>query len=127
MTLSDENANAKLGDNVAVADVGDEDIRTFPGRKKTLMIAGLVSSIAGVVGAFMPEAYSYALTRFLKLSFTFSIDSMCIFIREKWFVPNCNYWRQNPKYGRLFTGFGAQGLMLMAFNMSVEVVRTRHV
>ena len=92
------------------------------------MIAGLVSSIAGFVGAFMPDAYLYALTRFLKLRFIFSMDCMCVLRQEKDLFPIATReWRQNPDCGRLFTGIGAQGLMLMAFTMSVEVVRTRYV
>jgi len=58
------------------------------GRKKTLMLSAILSSTAGVVGAFMPEYFSYA-------------------------------------FIRLVTGIGAQGIFMMVFAISLEVVGTR--
>jgi len=58
------------------------------GRKKTFMLSAILSSTAGVVGAFMPEFFSYSLIR-------------------------------------LVTGIGAQGIFMMVFALSVEIVGTK--
>ena len=47
------------------------------------MLSAILSSTAGVVGAFMPEYFSYAFVRFFKLTFQPYMDTCLVLRPEK--------------------------------------------
>ena len=73
------------------------------GRKKTLMFSILCSSVASLLGSFMPEYYSYTVTRYVT-----------IFLATQYHYSN-----------RVVTAIGSQGLFLCCFSLAVEVLGSK--
>ena len=56
----------RIGDAIIVPSLHPKNITSssISGRKKTFIMSAILSSTAGIVGAFMPEFFSYAFIRY---------------------------------------------------------------